>query len=825
VKRWLSRFAGSTVAITFNSGSLVASTAVTSGLGAVYWLLAARTFPTGAVGLAGALISAMALLGVVGTIGFGTALVPRLAEKGGEKASLVCSALAAVAVAGLVLGALWQLAARGLYPGLELPGAFAATVPLFAAGVSLTALTLVLDQALVGLLRGDLLLLRNAVFAVVKLLALLAAVGWLADRGASVIYTTWLLGQAASVLVLAAGLVLLRGRRALVPPSLSALRGLRRPAVAHHLFNLGLAAPNWILPLIVTVLVSATANAYFYLAWTVAGFVFAGPIALSTVLYSVAANPSQRLPRPLRLSLMLSLGWGVLASAGCVLLGNRALGLFGPAYAAGSGAALVLLGLSVFPQTVKLHYVALVRLGGRLGVGIAFCAAGGLLELALVGLGVWKGGVTGAALGWLAAACAQAAVVLPAVARAAFPAGAARPALEPAGGADPAAGRPLRVAMVTPRYHPLTGGVETHVHEVATRLAARDIEVTVLTADGTGRLPACEEHDGVTVRRRRAWSWLGDLAYSPGLRQAVSEGPWDLVHVQGVHTLVAPMVMAAAGRRGIPYLVTFHTGGHSSRLRQAIRPLQWRLLRPLLSRARALVAVCDFEADLFGRALRLSRDRFQVIRNGFEMPAPPFPPPCGEGWEGVSPVAPTDPPAPPVILSIGRLERYKGHHRVIGAMETVFARHPQAELYIVGGGPDEERLRRLAAASAHADRIRFVSFPPQRRAELARLISRSHLVALLSEYEAHPVSVMEAAGMGRRVLVAGNSGLHELAEQGLASEVALSRSDQEIGGKILDLLRRPAPPVPAHLPDWNACADQLAGVYQGLGRVPEACPQ
>jgi glycosyltransferase involved in cell wall biosynthesis/O-antigen/teichoic acid export membrane protein len=767
-------------------------------------------------------ISAMTLLGFVGTIGFGTALVPRLAgddgDGGGRKAALLSTALLAVAVVGLVLGGLWQFATGRLHEGLGLPGGGTATILLFAAGVSLTALTLVLDQALIGLLRGDLLFLRSAVFAVAKLAALFAAGIYLTDRSASAIYATWCVGQTASLLVLSALVLATRGRSVLALPRLRLLRGLRVTALAHHLFNLGLAAPNWILPLIVTVLLSATANAYFYLAWTVAGFVFVGPIALSMVLYSVAAKPSQPLARPLRLSLLLSLGWGVLASASCFLLGGTVLRLFGPNYALGSQTALLLLGLSVFPQVIKLHYVALVRIWDRLGIGIVYCVAGGLLELGLVTFGVRHGGVSGAAAGWLLAACLQAVMVLPTVVKAARARPEQPPRRDQAGiepvsappGAAPA--RPLRVAMVTPRYFPFTGGIETHVHEVATRLAARDVEVTVLTADSSRRLPAWEKREGVVVRRRRAWSWLGDLQFAPGLRTAVAEGPWDLVHVQGVHTLVAPMVMAAARRRGLPYVVTFHTGGHSSRLRNAIRPLQWRLLRPLLTQARGLVAVCEYEAELFGKSLGLSRNRFRVIRNGFEMP-------------GRRRSFPGDPPGPPLILSIGRLERYKGHQRAIAAMETIVGEHPQAELHVIGTGPDEERLRRLAAASSTAARIHFGSFPPERREELAHLIGRAHLVVLLSEYEAHPVSVMEAVGMGRRVLVARNSGLHELAEQGLAGDVPLSRTDQEIGRAMLELLGRPAPKAAAGLPNWQTCVDQLAALYEGLRRPPEVCPQ
>jgi glycosyltransferase involved in cell wall biosynthesis len=357
--------------------------------------------------------------------------------------------------------------------------------------------------------------------------------------------------------------------------------------------------------------------------------------------------------------------------------------------------------------------------------------------------------------------------------------------------------------MVTPRFHPFTGGVETHVHEVASRLAARGFDVTVVTADITRKLPRRDERQGVSVRRFPATPWLGDLQWAPGIFGAVAGGGWDIVHVQCIHTLVPPLAMAAAGRVGLPYVVSFHTGGHSSGLRNAFRPLQWRLQRPLLRRAAALVAVSDFEARLFERALGLGHERFAVIRNGFEMPESSL-------AEEPGPVAEA---GGPVILSIGRLERYKGHHRAIGAMGAVLRAHPGAELYVVGSGPYERQLRRLADAAGAGSHVHFTTFPPERRAELRRLMVRSDLIALLSEYEAHPVSVMEAAGLGLRVLVGATSGLHELAVQGLATEVSLGRGDDEIGALMVELLRRPAPEAAPELPTWDACAGRLADLY------------
>jgi glycosyltransferase involved in cell wall biosynthesis/O-antigen/teichoic acid export membrane protein len=765
-------------AIAVNSGSLIATTAVTSGLGAGYWWLAAREFPAAAVGLAGAVISAMTLLGVLGTLGFSTALIPRLAARAPGAGALVATALAAVSVVGLALGLAWQVAIALARPDLALTGSSVVAALLFAAGTGLTALTLVLDQALVGLLRGELQLVRNAAFALVKLAALAAAALWLPARGAEVIFATWVVGHAVSLAVLAAV-----GRPALALPRPRLLRDLRGAALTHHAFNLALSAPGWLLPLLVTALLSATADAYFYTAWTVAGLVFVGPIALTTVLFAVGARGPEQAAAPLRRTLALSFAWGVLAVAGCLAAGSLVLGTFGAAYALRAAPALVVLSLAVFPQVIKLHYVALVRIRGRLGAGILVLLAGGTLEVVLAALGARRGGLTGLAAGWVAAVTVEALAVLPVVVRAAW-ARVDRP---------PAASGPARIVMVTPRYRPFTGGVETHVHEVATRLARRGLDVTVLTTDPTGRLPARECQDGVAVVRCRAWPWLGDLHFAPGLFRELRGGAWDLVHVQGVHTLVAPLALLAARR--LPRVVSLHSGGHSSALRTALRPLQWSLLRPLLSGCAALIAVSEFEATSFARGLRLPRDGFIVVPNGFALPD------CSD--------AGADPPGPPVVLSIGRLERYKGHHRVIGAMDVVRRAHPDAELHVVGTGPFEPRLRRLAEGRP----VRFSSFPPERRAALGGLISRSHLVALLSEYEAHPVAVMEAVGLGRRVLVAANSGLHELAERGLASEVSLGSSDDEIGEAMVELLRRPPPAGRPDLPDWDACAGRLAGVY------------
>src|SRR5207247_1956108 len=108
--------------------------------------------------------------------------------------------------------------------------------------------------------------------------------------------------------------------------------------------------------------------------------------------------------------------------------------------------------------------------------------------------------------------------------------------------------------------------------------------------------PAAETVDSVQLRRVPAWPANGDYYFAPGIVTAIRAGHWDLIHCQGIHTLVPPLAMIAARQASVPYLVTFHTGGHSIRWRNAIRRLQWAALRPLLAGAARLIGVSRFEA-------------------------------------------------------------------------------------------------------------------------------------------------------------------------------------------------------------------------------------
>ena len=359
-------------------------------------------------------------------------------------------------------------------------------------------------------------------------------------------------------------------------------------------------------------------------------------------------------------------------------------------------------------------------------------------------------------------------------------------------------GRPLRVLLATSRYLPERGGTEIHTHQVAQRLESYGAEVTVLSTEPRGPFTRISKDGAVTDLRVRSWPANRDYYIAPGVARVVRASDADIVHCQGYHTFVAPLVMLAALSAGIPYVLSLHSGGHSSRLRRALRPAQARVLRPLLSRAGRLIASTRFEADLFEERTGLPRAAFSIIPSGVDLPVP----------------APREPSnGPPMVLSIGRVESYKGHQRIVEALPALALARPGIRLRIVGTGPYERELYALAARLGVSSTLEIAPVAADQREEMARLLHSAACVVALSEYESQGLAIQEALAIGRPLVVTDNSALRDLGHHANVRTVARGEASDEIAAVIDDLLDAPPVTSPPPLSTWDECATALLGVY------------
>ena len=136
------------------------------------------------------------------------------------------------------------------------------------------------------------------------------------------------------------------------------------------------------------------------------------------------------------------------------------------------------------------------------------------------------------------------------------------------------------------------------------------------------------------------------------------------------------------------------------------------------------------------------------------------------------------------FLYFGRLSREKGILTLIKA----FSRSKVSQkLYIVGSGPEEERIR-----------------------QLIEKLGQQLCVCLPSEwYENGPYSIMEAQAMGRPVIVSQNGGLPELVEDGKTGYIAQAGDVADLRDKIRKMA--------ASAMDNAYIAEKASGVFSADG--------
>ncbi|GIF00270.1 lipopolysaccharide biosynthesis protein [Paractinoplanes rishiriensis] len=378
------------VDLLLNAGSLIATTLITSVFGFAYWWVAARTAPAEAVGQASAAVSAMTLIGTIGMFGMGTMLISDLPRLRGPKWALISTCLLVAGGAATVGGVIYVALAHFAVPELrEALGGVPGTA-LLVVGIALNAMTLVLDEALVGLLQGPLQLMRNAWFSVIKLVLLGAlALSPFAMTGSSLLLT-WVAGIVLSTAVLGRAL---RRRRMIdtLRPRMALLRGRGRATFDHNLLNLATYLPRAALPLVVTAVLSAEANASFYTAFMVLSFLAMVPANIALTLFAVASGDKAALRSKVRVGLLLALGGGVPASLLVMYLAEPIMSVFGESYATTAGSALAILALTYVPFVFHHFFLAISRVKGRVREAGIFSLFAGATEL----LAAWYGGTTG----------------------------------------------------------------------------------------------------------------------------------------------------------------------------------------------------------------------------------------------------------------------------------------------------------------------------------------------------------------------------------------------------------------------------------------------
>ena len=395
-----------------NSVMIMASTVVTSGLGYLYWMLAARAVPPAAIGTATALLSAATVTSMVANLGLGHMFIQRLPGTGVAGWSRIvsaglllgCSATGAAALAGVAVLPV-------LTDNFAFLGTLSGAAALVATAVALTASTL-LDYVFVAHRASHGMLWRNLALAGGKVLTLLVLTGAGLGTAAAVLLAWTMPSLAVTAYTLRSSLPRLRPGARLRGAGIGAeLRHIQGAVGGHHVINLAQAGPGALLPVLVTARLGTGENAHFYVAWMTASVLFMVSPAVASALYAErshgAADRGATLGRAAAVVMLVTGLPAVVLFTG----GGRILGLFSAGYAQGGAQLLQILVLAAIPDAITNLAVAHWRSLGAFRRCLRLNLLMAATCLTLTWLWLPAAGIEGAGLAWLAGQSAGAAAV------------------------------------------------------------------------------------------------------------------------------------------------------------------------------------------------------------------------------------------------------------------------------------------------------------------------------------------------------------------------------------------------------------------------------
>ncbi|MGW1156795.1 glycosyltransferase family 4 protein [Streptomyces sp. NPDC002513] len=347
-----------------------------------------------------------------------------------------------------------------------------------------------------------------------------------------------------------------------------------------------------------------------------------------------------------------------------------------------------------------------------------------------------------------------------------------------------------KTLIVTNDFPPRPGGIQAFLHNMALRLDPERLVVYASTwkrgREGAEATAAFDAEQPFTVVRDRTTMLLP----TPGAtRRAVG-----LLREHGCTSVwfgaAAPLgLMAPALRRAGARRLVATTHGHEAGWAQ-------------LPAARDLVRRIGESTDTITYLGEYTRSRIASVLTpqaaGRMVQLPPgvdektFHPGSG-GDEVRDRLGFTD---RPVVVCVSRLVPRKGQDTLIRAMPRILAKEPEAALLIVGGGPYEKDLRRLAQETGVAGAVHFTGAVPW--SELPAHYGAGDVFAMPCrtrrgglDVEGLGIVYLEASATGLPVVAGDSGGAPDAVLDGETGWVVRGGCAEETADRIITLLGDP----------------------------------
>ncbi len=392
-----------------NANALAFSSATSSLLGLAYWVIAARLYDTETVGIAGALLAAMMFLANIASLNLATAAQRFLPMAGGQAPRLVLGMYALIMVTSSLALGVFLLGADYWAPAILADDGQEELKWLFVIATVAWCIFTLQDAVLTGLRQAIWVPVENILFNLVKIGLLVWFALQVMESG---ILLSWTIGVLLTILPVN-WLIFKKLMPALTEPSEPvALKRIVHFAGLDYVGSWFAYAAIDLTPLLVVAWLSAEANAYYFLSWSIIYVLYLINLNIGSSLVVEAARKPSNLHELTRRAIVQNLLLVAPAVVVLLIASPYILLLFGPDYAENAAGLVRVLALSALPQIVVAIYLSVVRVQQRM---VMVVAVEGALALMVFGGGVAMMkvyGLMGIGYAWLVAQSVLAVLLL-----------------------------------------------------------------------------------------------------------------------------------------------------------------------------------------------------------------------------------------------------------------------------------------------------------------------------------------------------------------------------------------------------------------------------
>lgn len=377
----------------------------------------------------------------------------------------------------------------------------------------------------------------------------------------------------------------------------------------------------------------------------------------------------------------------------------------------------------------------------------------------------------------------------------------------------------MRILLVSARYLPHRGGLETVVFHLAREYQRLGHAVRIVTNRYPRTLPAREVIDGVPVtrlhfllpsasylRHRRADLWLAGVwfrfASVRALRRIIRDFHPDIINNHYLNEVAEFTARALAGVvHPTPWVISLHGGDVDGEPHGS--PARRQRFSHLTGQTDAVTACSGFLSAQAAELEPSLSGQIIVIHNGVDV----------RRFAAAAPLT----SGVPYIFAVGQLQSHKGFDLLVNAFARVAAAHPQAQLWLAGDGPQRTELQGLVQSLGLCAQVRLLGKVDE--SEVASLMAGSLFVAMPSRREPFGIVALEALAAGKPLLASPVGGLPEfvpvppnrLVVPQLEAWVAAL--DEWLALALQGQLAAPCNELAAQGYDWSVVAGRYLQVY------------